>query len=234
MKKALLTLAALCTATLIAVCGAPHTKAAASGEGLKLSAPLQGEWKGPADQPQVLCRYELPQFEPLSEAAIAINRHYQAFDFEAWVTENTQLNFACTHLSERYVSVQLFFQPDGSFGQIGRVGAETFALDGMYAGSKLSLSQVLGMEQETSESVVSDAVYRLVWQIVEHNSLNAEGNYLDGMTEQSVRAAFQPETDFRLDADGNIVFFIQPGEIAGEIAGVLEFPFSASELMSEW
>ena len=35
-----------------------------------------------------------------------------------------------------------------------------------------------------------------------------------------------------LDADGNVVFFIQAGEIAGEIAGVLRFPFNPAELLS--
>ena len=44
--------------------------------------------------------------------------------------------------------------------------------------------------------------------------------------------AFSPESDFYLDADGNVVFFIQAGEIAGEIAGVLHFPFNPAELLS--
>ena len=36
----------------------------------------------------------------------------------------------------------------------------------------------------------------------------------------------------RFDAEGNVVFFIQPGEIAGEIAGVLTYPFAPAELLS--
>ena len=50
--------------------------------------------------------------------------------------------------------------------------------------------------------------------------------------ERSLTGAFSPESDFYLDADGNVVFFIQAGEIAGEIAGVLRFPFNPAELLS--
>ena len=81
-------------------------------------------------------------------------------------------------------------------------------------------------------SVTETLAYRLVWQIVERDSQNADGDYLDGLTEAELRMAFSPETDFYLDEDGNVVFFIQAGEIAGEIAGVLRFPFAPAELLS--
>ena len=55
---------------------------------------------------------------------------------------------------------------------------------------------------------------------------------LFGAGAEHVRGAFSPESDFYLDGDGNVVPFIQPGEIAGEIAGVLRFPFAPAELLS--
>ena len=57
-----------------------------------------------------------------------------------------------------------------------------------------------------------------------------EGDYLDGLELDSVRSALDPETDFYLDENGNIVFFVEPGLLAGEIAGVLLYPFSPYEL----
>ena len=76
------------------------------------------------------------------------------------------------------------------------------------------------------------AAYDLIWRIVERDSQNADGDYLDGLTKEQVTGAFSPESDFYLDQDGNVVFFIQAGEIAGEIAGVLRFPFAPAELLS--
>ena len=37
-------------------------------------------------------------------------------------------------------------------------------------------------------------------------------------------------TYMELDDNGNIVFFVEPGLLAGEIAGVLLYPFSPYEL----
>lgn len=98
-------------------------------------------------------------------------------------------------------------------------------------GQPVSLSQVLGLEEEGGElsdgqSVAEQLAYELVWQIVERDSQNADGDYLDGLSKEQLTGAFSPESDFYLDVDGNVVFFIQAGEIAGEIAGVLRFPFN--------
>ncbi len=232
MKKALLSMAALCAALLIAAYPALYTKADGSAEGLRLSLPLEGEWRKPADDPQAFCYYVLPQFEPDSEAARAINLYYQTLDPQLYASEGERLTFECAHLSQRYVSVVLTASAIEGMGGVGTIHADTFALDGLYCGNRITLSQLLGVEQADEVNVVSEVVYSLVWRIVERESQNAEGDYLDGVTQEDVRASFQPETDFYLDSDGNIVFFIQAGEIAGEIAGVLSFPFSPAEILS--
>ena len=89
-----------------------------------------------------------------------------------------------------------------------------------------------GGELSDGQSVAEQLAYELVWQIVERDSQNADGDYLDGLSKEQLTGAFSPESDFYLDADGNVVFFIQAGEIAGEIAGVLRFPFNPAELLS--
>ena len=136
------------------------------------------------------------------------------------------------HLSQRYVSIVRIIREMGGNGEYEFLMADTFALDGMYAGQKLSLSQVLGMEENPESSSAAQLVWNLVWQIAAQEAENPQSAYLDGITMQEVQNAFWPESDFYLDADGNIVFWIAPGELAGEMAGVLLFPFAPGELMS--
>ena len=89
-----------------------------------------------------------------------------------------------------------------------------------------------GDELSDGQSVAEQLAYELIWRIVERDSQNADGDYLDGLTKEQLTGAFSPESDFYLDGDGNVVFFIQSGEIAGEIAGILHFPFAPAELLS--
>ena len=84
----------------------------------------------------------------------------------------------------------------------------------------------------SAESLAERLAYQLVWQNIQQSSQQVDGDYLDGLSEVGLRAAFSPESDFYLDADGNIVFFIQAGVVAGEVAGILTFPFSSAELLS--
>lgn len=139
-----------------------------------------------------------------------------------------------SHCSTRYFSMELVSVIKGGSGEHEKVTAVTFARDGMYAGSQINLTQLLGLEQETGTlNMASETVYDLVWQIVQQEIQNPESDYLDGLTRADLERSFSPETDFVLDADGNAVFLIQAGEIAGDIAGTLRFPFAPAELLSE-
>ena len=210
--------------------------------GLPLAAPIVGSrvWAARDGEESCALRYSYPQFEAWLDADRSINAYYQALaqDMEALeMPVNAEISFEVTHNGNRYVSVALTSATMGGNGESASLSADTFARDGMYAGQPVTLSQVLGLEQEGGElsdtaSITESLAYRLIWQIVERDSQNADGDYLDGLTEDELRAAFSPETDFYLDEDGNVVFFIQAGELAGEIAGVLRFPFAPAELLS--
>ena len=203
--------------------------------------------------------YAYPQVEAQSEADEGINRYYQsvAQDMEAsrfgalaqeseeMRTEGmppayTQIDYQITHNDERYVSVLFTTRQFVGNGEGELLSADTFARDGVYAGQAIGLSQVLGLEEgATAETALNDQLttaeslaYRLVWEIVQSQMQNVDGDYLDGLSAESVQGAFSPETDFYLDEDGNIVFFIQPGILAGEVAGALRFPFAPAELLS--
>ncbi|MEG0741357.1 MAG: hypothetical protein RR521_03965 [Clostridia bacterium] len=229
----------------------------AFGQGLEERLPLCGErcWPdGVDEQAAYIYRYTLPQFA--GDGAQPINAYYSAIGADmadAMVEQNaqqaqdargegmppqlTELGYRVTRNDDRYLSVILTSsQLMGSAGS-DTLSAMTFARDGIYAGQPLTLSQVLGLEQEgdelsTEESLAERLAYQLVWQNIQQSSQQVDGDYLDGLSEAGLRAAFSPESDFYLDLDGNIVFFIQAGVVAGEVAGILTFPFSSAELLS--
>ena len=220
MKKKLLIVALL----LVLVAGGTlDTKAE---ETFELAEPLAGMSENGS-------QWVLPHFAGQSDAWTAINEYYRLMADELALAETAQsVGFEIVHLSQRYVSIVRIIREMGGNGEYEFLMADTFALDGMYAGQKLSLSQVLGMEENPESSSAAQLVWNLVWQIAAQEAENPQSAYLDGITMQEVQNAFWPESDFYLDADGNIVFWIAPGELAGEMAGVLLFPFAPGELMS--
>lgn len=128
------------------------------------------------------------------------------------------------------MSVVFTLTTESGSGLHEAIRAVTVARDGLYAGQPLNLSQLLGLEQEDASSMASQLVHELVWQIIQAEGTDSD--YLDGLTKTDLETVLHPETDFYLDSDGNAVFFIQSGEIAGEVADVLTFPFAPSELLS--
>ena len=247
MKRSLaLTLALLCCLCL---------PLAAVADGLAPAPSIAGEQLYPdgatADTARYVLRYEYPQFEATAETDRQINAFYQALSEDArlmppgeeamsaepGMPAYTELGYQVTRNDERYLSVVLSSRALLGNAEGETISANTFARDGLYAGQPITLSQALGLEQQGDElsegqSLAERLAYKLVWQIVERASQNADAGYLDGLSQQSLYAVFSPETDFYMDADGNIVFFIQPGEIAGEVVGILTFPFAPAELMS--
>lgn len=207
-----------------------------------LGEPLTGNLFFSGDESQMT--YSLPQLSASDDVSATINRFYAERELQLevlWQTDEWQdpsgdLSYAMTYGDKRYVSFAFTLLRSAGNGEIATLWADTFAMDGLYAGEKLCLSQLLGLEEEISDaegpSLASQLAYRLVWQIASQESLNPDGDYLDGLTERQVQNAFDPEQDFYLDEDGNVVFFIQSGEIAGEIAGILEYPFSVAEMLS--
>ena len=245
--KRLACLLSVCVALL---CAGSNAYAQQGGDALFTGSFLEGEIAYPASGAAAIytLRYTLPQMDGNGETADAINTYYRTWEKELQKTvvahgqelaacnETSQadLSFQATYIDERYASFVLTTLTSAGSGEWVSLGADTFALDGLYAGSRISLSQLLGLEEATEgeTSLASALAYEVVWQIIQQEAQNADGDYLDGLTLQSVRNALNPETDFYLDADGNVVFFIQPGEVAGEIAGVLFYPFSIAELLS--
>lgn len=139
-----------------------------------------------------------------------------------------ELGYEITRNDAEYLSVVLHLRQLSGGGETETLSADTF-LRGEVP-RRLTLSELLGAEAADGDANAADLVYDLIWEIVQVGMENVEGDYLDSLTLDSVRSALDPETDFYLDDNGNIVFFIEPGLLAGEIAGVLLYPFSPYEL----
>lgn len=226
-------------------------------QGLEPAEPVSGvrcypEGASEAQASYLLC-YAFPQFTATAESDEAINAFYQSIAqempgalFEQMAAEasetreegmppaSAQIDYQITLSDDRYLSVLLTVQQRAGNGESERYSANTFARDGVYAGQPLTLSQVLGLEQTdgAEKNMAETLAYRVVWDIVQIQMENVDGDYLDGLDEAALEQAFSPETDFYMDADGNVVFFIQAGVLAGEVAGVLTFPFAPAELLS--
>lgn len=229
----------------------------AAAQGLDMAQALTGERRYPEDAAEADARYILsyayPQFHGQGDEAESINACYQdmaremeSVDIEGLSAEApgdgmpaayTRLDFQVTQNNGRYLSVVLTTRQFAGNGESETIAANTFARDGMYAGQMLSLSQVLGLEEAEPQSqggqtTAARLAYRLVWDIVSAGMENVDGDYLDGLTSEGLEAAFNPEKDFYLDQDENVVFFVQAGLLAGEVAGVLTFPFAPAEMLS--
>ena len=201
----------------------------------ELADPLEGQMSDGGN-----VAFSLPQLTAQSPQAEKINSYYRNMaavlkdDADLQDGENRQISFTLTYEDGQYLCFLLTETTLGGNVESEQISADVFSLDGLYGGERITLSQYLGLEQTdaSSTSLAADMAYRLVWQIVEQQAQNPDSDYLDGLTFENIRGAFNPETYFYLDQDGNVVFFIQSGLIAGEIAGVLQYPFAPAELLS--
>ena len=252
MKRIFRPWVAMCTAVALAAAACLFCGSLAQELGLKPAKPISGKQLLTADGQntnEASLVYAYPQFTVENEADEAINRFFrqeagamlQERAQNAEPPERQEIGYRLALNTQRYVSVLLYTRTATYRGEYERLDAHTFARDGVYAGQSLTLSQVLGLEQETGtagakgvtdESLTESLCYDLVWQIIERGMQDMDGDYLEDVTQEKLRQAFHPEQDFYLDEEGNVVLYIQAGEVAGEIAGTLLFPFAPAELLS--
>ena len=229
-----------------------------SAQTVSQADPLCGEVFFPqgsaADTASFAYRYQLPQISPDQPCYETINAYFASYADELVTTVipetlnsleglpaagepaySVDLDYRVTANTDDYLSVLLVSQRFMGNTLMESWVSAVFALSGIYAGQAISLSQAMGLEQEAGEQAedyASELVYGLVWQIVQYEIGAMQKAYFPDLTEDEVRRAFTPQSDFYFDEDGNFVFFIQAGTIAGEVEGVLTYPFSMAELLS--
>ena len=222
--------------------------------------PISGVWYAPqgadAQTATYVYDYQYPQFTPQAEADDGINTYYASLASDTLQTVipdtvaaldtlpadgapayYTLLDYRITQNTDDYVSILLTSRAFLGNGETERWTANVFARSGVYAGQQVSLSQAMGLEQGDGTqgndiSYAAELAYRLVWQIISSQQATAQRDYYADLTLNDLEKALSPETDFYLDEDENIVFFIQSGQVASEMEGILTFPFSAAELLS--
>lgn len=221
--------------------------------------PLAGQACYPAGSDAGTARfvfsYVYPQLIPGSEADRQINAWYRnlatdaasAGDAEAAMLGEpppagtpawyTHLDYRITHSGEDYLSVLLLATRFQGNAEAESWAAEVFARSGVYLGQPVSLSQAMGLEQAEGAapqaSYAADLAYALIWQIIQSDAASGARAYYADLTEPDLHLALNPESDYYMDEDGNIVFFVQAGELASEVEGVLTYPFSHAELLSD-
>ncbi|MBQ8537645.1 MAG: DUF3298 domain-containing protein [Clostridia bacterium] len=252
MKKLLTLIMAmiLCLPTL--VCAAP----------LQLQEDLAGQVIYPegASQAEAVFTftYAYPQFQAEYDSDESINDDFAymhsdmlnftapllyqaALDTADAVTSNT-VSYQITRNDDEYLSVLFYQEQMAGASPYETWTAYVYARQGDAAGKIVTLPEILGTQDplEEDEKVIERAcrkanemVCTLVWEIIEEQMDAGEGSYYEGLTPEDLAAEFYPESDFYLDGDGNLIFFIQPGMIASEAAGHLVFPFSLEELLNE-
>ena len=167
---------------------------------------------------------------------------YQAALDTSDAVTSTAVSYQITRNDDDYLSVLFYQEQMSGASPYETWTAYVYARQGDAAGKVLTLPEILGTQDplEEDEKVIeracrkaNDLVCTLVWEIIEEEMDAGEVAYFEGLTPEDLAAEFYPESDFYLDGEGNLVFFIQPGMIASEAAGPLVFPFSLEELMSE-
>ena len=251
MKRLLTCLLALC------LCMAGAWPALA--EAMPVEAePLSGTIYSPAGSDAAMAAfvfaYRYPQFAGDAPAINAINACYAALAADVAAVADAaaaaagepraagapacyaSVDYRIPYAGTDYLSV---LQTESQFlgvSETERWTADVFALDGVYAGQAVTLTQALGLEQADADgaqaSFAAELTYRLVWAIIRQEAGMQTHAYFADATEADLRAAFAPEQDFYLDGEGNFVFYVQPGVVAPELEGVLTYPFSLAELLS--
>lgn len=224
---------------------------------LQLLSPLAGEVAYPegsaVDSAKFLLTYAYPQVTPETDTDTTINAFYQELlddltqltapmmydeasaSLDDGVSAYMHINYQIMANTDEFFSVLLTQEQFMGVAESQTLLANVFARTGDSAGGLVTLPYILGIseEDEASATKLVDAVYRLVWDIIVEQMQTGTVDYFEELTEENLFAEFYPESDFYLDEQGNIVFFVQPATVANAAAGALSFPFSPDELRNE-
>ena len=202
-------------------------------------------------------RYSYPLLSGDSDAVAAINENYaymvyDAESFQVPITgESVEYLYAgqgwtnviatVTCHTEEIFSVLVETRSDLGDGETLILSSQTYPLTGNKAGSVTSLPYMLGILERSDEAdewleerqaaKAQACVQGLVWELVQ--DMQGDFPFYEGLTEERLNAVFYPEDDFYINADGDYVFYIEPGTLAPEEAGALQFTISKEDILDE-
>lgn len=218
-------------------------------------------WPEDADPAEAVYvyRYSYPQAEGEDEPGASINEyyHYLVEDDTAFrvpmagemiadtsVQSVTNVRGSVTYQGDDYLSILLTTDSDMEGEKSTGCSAHTFHLTGDRAGKATTLPWLMGLLTdadsandswlETRQTEKANMLVRsLVWSQLRREMTKGEHAFYPELDEEMLALVFYPEEDFYLDADGSLVFFIQPGFVAEPAEGLLTFRYTMEELLDE-
>ena len=206
--------------------------------------------------PSYRYRYSYPQIDPLQPGADQINIFYAAmvddardfgvpiladyFRTNGAIPAETEITYEITCNDGDYLSLLLHTREVVNGEATDFYTGHTFSRSLGKAGATLTLPQLLQILESAENDVWlqerqtarADALVRsMVWDQIEENEDAVP--YFEDFSREAFDGAFYPEEDFFLNAQGDPVFFLQPGVAASESAGLLTFPLSLEIIWDE-
>ena len=169
------------------------------------------------------------------------NIHFMAdgyMDSGENVTVDVSYELTCNN--DRFFSVLI--RRDSIIGDAVRTvwTGHTFSRQDGLSDATFDLPRMLGIlnaseQDENQLARQTEKASRIVREIISDQiAENRSGlPYYDDFTEEDLLDVFYPEDDFYLDADGNPVFYLEPGIAADESAGYLFFPVRLEDILDE-
>jgi len=206
---------------------------------------------------QYIYRYAYPTVNGEDEVSQMINEFYaymvsDALGFAAPMAAEeaafsgaqayTAITSEVTCNNDAFFSVKVVNETFMGAAASSIVSGHVFARTGDKAGTVVSLPYMLDLldadETDTwlldRQTAKADAMVRsLVWDVIQDQLADGAVGYYDDLTREIFDNNFYPEEDFYLDAEGNLIFFLQEGTVAPVTEGVLYFPFTLEELLDE-
>ena len=199
--------------------------------------------------------YTYPYADPEDPTAYLVNTYYEYLvkdtldyripnlsDYYSGIhlDVSVEISYEVTCNNEEYFSV-LIHKTENVDGEVSETwNGDTFSRKNGMPGSVCSLPNILGILDagESDEWLenrqarkIQEIVRNLVWELILENRDGID--YDPGFPEEDLELVFDPEMDFWLDETGNPVFFILPGRIAPEEAGLLTYSVSLETIRDE-
>ena len=174
-------------------------------------------------------------------STLETNIHFMAggyIDSGENVTVDVSYEITCNN--DRFFSVLI--RKDSVIGGFVRTvwTGHTFSRQDGLSDATFDLPRMLGIlnageQDEYQLARQTEKASRIVREFIMDQIAENRGGlpYYEDFTEEDLLDVFYPEDDFYLDADGNPVFYLEPGIAADESAGYLFFPVRLEDILDE-
>ena len=169
------------------------------------------------------------------------NIHFMADGYiDSGKSVSVNVSYECTCNNDRFFSVLI--RKDSVIGDVVRTvwTGHTFSRQDGLSDATFALPRLLGIlnageQDEYQLARQTEKASRIVREMIMDQIAENSGNlpYYNDFTEEDLLDVFYPEEDFYLDADGNPVFFLEPGIAADKSAGYLVFPVKLDDIADE-